>query len=175
MLLARIYEVFPLRCSKWGGAMHIIAFITDRHSWAGAFARMKPAKLPHEFADELRRIAAYRVSFAVTLRSRLPLSNFNHVRRSCNAQIVHVGHVCLATDFTVFCDVAGADRTVTLPAAASNGGRIYYIRRVGGGNNQCNVTPVQGGNFVLDNGAVARGIIVQSDGATWWVIAQTFQ
>ena len=30
LLLARIYEVFPLRCSKCGGTMRIIAFITDR-------------------------------------------------------------------------------------------------------------------------------------------------
>jgi len=30
LLLARIYEVFPLRCPTCGGAMQIIAFITDR-------------------------------------------------------------------------------------------------------------------------------------------------
>lgn len=29
LLLARIYEVFPLVCPHWGGAMRIIAFITD--------------------------------------------------------------------------------------------------------------------------------------------------
>ena len=29
LLLARIYEVFPLRCTHCGGAMRIIAFITD--------------------------------------------------------------------------------------------------------------------------------------------------
>jgi hypothetical protein len=29
MLLARIYEVFPLSCPKCGGAMRIIAFIDD--------------------------------------------------------------------------------------------------------------------------------------------------
>jgi hypothetical protein len=29
MLLARIYEVFPLVCPRCGGAMRIIAFITD--------------------------------------------------------------------------------------------------------------------------------------------------
>ena len=29
MLLARIYEVFPLLCPRCGGAMRIIAFITD--------------------------------------------------------------------------------------------------------------------------------------------------
>jgi hypothetical protein len=29
LLLARVYEVFPLVCPRCGGAMHIIAFITD--------------------------------------------------------------------------------------------------------------------------------------------------
>ena len=29
LLLARIYELFPLRCAKYGGEMRIIAFITD--------------------------------------------------------------------------------------------------------------------------------------------------
>jgi len=29
VLLARIYEVFPLRCPKCGGDMRIIAFITE--------------------------------------------------------------------------------------------------------------------------------------------------
>ena len=29
MLLARIYEIFPLLCPRCGGAMRIIAFITD--------------------------------------------------------------------------------------------------------------------------------------------------
>ena len=29
MLLARIYELFPLRCARCGGEMRIIAFVTD--------------------------------------------------------------------------------------------------------------------------------------------------
>ncbi|MEJ7746081.1 MAG: transposase, partial [Luteimonas sp.] len=29
LLLARIYEVFPLRCPQCGGAMRILAFVTD--------------------------------------------------------------------------------------------------------------------------------------------------
>lgn len=28
-LIARIYEVFPLRCPLWAGQMHLIAFITE--------------------------------------------------------------------------------------------------------------------------------------------------
>jgi hypothetical protein len=29
VLIARIYEVFPLLCPKCGGQMHLIAFITE--------------------------------------------------------------------------------------------------------------------------------------------------
>jgi len=78
-------------------------------------------------------------------------------------------------DYTVFCDITSSDIDVTLPAATANGGRIFVIRRIGGGNNECNVAPVQGLTFVLDNGGVARGIVVQSNGSFWYVISQTFQ
>ena len=79
----------------------------------------------------------------------------------------------LASDYTVFCNVSAADRTVTLPDPTTNGGRIYVIKRVGTGNNQCNVTPVAGVTYVLDNGGVVRGITVQSDGALWHTLGET--
>ena len=88
---------------------------------------------------------------------------------------VAADYLVTASDDTVFCDVSVADRTVTLPPAASNGGRIYVVRRVGGGNNQCNVTPVQGGTLVLDNAGQTRAIMVQSDGTTWYILAETKQ
>ena len=80
-----------------------------------------------------------------------------------------------AADYTVFCDVTGADRTVTLPtAAAGNVGRIYVIRRVGGGNNECNVSSVQGGTVALDNSGARRAITVQSDGSSWWILGEAY-
>jgi Collagen triple helix repeat (20 copies) len=88
---------------------------------------------------------------------------------------VAADYLVTANDYTVFCDVTGADRTVTLPPAASNGGRIYVVRRVGGGNSQCNVTPVQAGTVVLDNAGQTRAIMVQSDGTTWHILAETKQ
>jgi hypothetical protein len=63
--------------------------------------------------------------------------------------------------------------TVTLPSAATNPGKIFVVRRVGGGNNQCNVTPVSGGTQVLDNGNATRAVQLQSDGTVWWVIGST--
>jgi hypothetical protein len=75
----------------------------------------------------------------------------------------------------VFCDVTGADRTVTLPPPSSNGGTIYVVRRVGGDNNQCNLTPAQSGTVVLDNAGATRSIMVQSDGTTWHILAEARQ
>jgi len=83
-------------------------------------------------------------------------------------------YTVLSTDHTIFCDVTNFEPvTVTLPSAAANPGKIYVVRRVGGGNNQCTVTSVQGGPLALDNGGAPRAVQVQSDGATWWIIAQT--
>jgi len=83
-------------------------------------------------------------------------------------------YTVLSTDHTIFCDITLFEPVaVTLPSAAANPGKVYVLRRVGGGNNQCNVTPVQGGLFVLDNAGSTRAVQVQSDGTTWWIIGST--
>jgi hypothetical protein len=82
---------------------------------------------------------------------------------------VNANYTATTSDFSIFCDVAGADRVITLPSAAANLGRMFLIRRVGGGNNECFVTPVQGGPYTLDNGQV-EGVMVQSNGTTWYVM-----
>jgi hypothetical protein len=81
-----------------------------------------------------------------------------------------------ASDYTIFCNVSSNDRTVNLPSASGNAGRIYVVRRVGSGNDECNVSSVQGGTVTLDNGIVntRRAIMVQSDGTTWWIIAESY-
>jgi hypothetical protein len=84
-------------------------------------------------------------------------------------------YTVLGTDYTVFCDISSNDRTVNLPtAAAGNTGRMYVVRRVGSGNNECNVTGVSGGTVVLDNGGARRSIIVQSDGSTWQILGEAY-
>jgi hypothetical protein len=81
-----------------------------------------------------------------------------------------------ANDYTMFCDVSTNDRTVNLPAAAAgNTGRIYVVRRIGSGTNECNVSSVQGGTAVLDSGGgERRAIIVQSDGSQWNIIGESY-
>jgi hypothetical protein len=79
-----------------------------------------------------------------------------------------------ATDYSVFCDVSGGNRTITLPAAASNLGRIYVVRRVGTGGATCTLTPVATGG-TLDNAAfVPRAVTVQSNGTVWQVIGEAY-
>lgn len=71
------------------------------------------------------------------------------------------------TDHRIFCNVTGNDRTITMPSAAAGQGRIYMIRRVGTGSNNCTVTPVAG-NPVLSNGFLdIQGITLTSDGTNW--------
>ena len=88
---------------------------------------------------------------------------------------VSASYTATSSDFTIFCNVTSATPTITLPAASANRGRIYIIRRVGSAANECYVTSVQGGTVTLDNNAfVPRSIQVQSDGTTWWIIAQSY-
>jgi hypothetical protein len=48
MLLARMYEVFPLRCPRCGEPMRLIAFVTDSGSITRILAyRGEPAEVPH--------------------------------------------------------------------------------------------------------------------------------
>jgi len=95
-----------------------------------------------------------------------PAGSFSGV---VSAITVSANYTATTSDFTIFCNVAGNDRLITLPSAAANLGRMYLIRRIGGGNNECFVTPVQGGPLTLDNGNT-EGVLVQSDGTTWYVM-----
>jgi len=66
-------------------------------------------------------------------------------------------------------------RAPTLPAAASNTGRIFVVKRIDTG--ACDVAPVAaldgGPTVTLSAGVGNRGsVTVQSDGSTWWVIGQ---
>jgi hypothetical protein len=48
MLLARIYEVFPLRCPRCGEPMRLIAFVTDSGSITRILAYLgEPTQAPH--------------------------------------------------------------------------------------------------------------------------------
>jgi hypothetical protein len=80
-----------------------------------------------------------------------------------------------ATDYTMFCNTSSGSRVVNLPAAAGNTGRLYLVRLVGNLSNTCTVNGVAGGAAVLQTGAFnRRAITVQSDGASWWTVSESY-
>ena len=50
LLLARIYEVFPLRCPRCGGAMRIIAFLADAPTVRAILAHLGEPTSPPRIA-----------------------------------------------------------------------------------------------------------------------------
>jgi hypothetical protein len=89
------------------------------------------------------------------------------------------------TDFVVLCNAAGtgpAGVTITLPAAASNTGHIFVIKRINpvvgaSSSNRCFLTPVGGGTLTPAMDApdagltnINSGFWVVSDGTNWWTI-----
>jgi hypothetical protein len=75
-----------------------------------------------------------------------------------------------ATDYTVFCNPAAGALAVTIPAANANAGRIYVVKWIGAGGTTCTVAGQTIGGGILQH----QGITVQSDGATWQIIAETY-
>ena len=92
---------------------------------------------------------------------------------------VTANYTATDTDYTVFCNNTGGPTVhITLPSAAGQAGRIYAIKRVSGVTLNCDViglTATEGNPFGLGvpGGSANSGIIVQSDGANWWIISNT--
>ena len=82
----------------------------------------------------------------------------------------------LSTDYLVLCNNPGngTTKTMTLPAAATNTGRIFVIKRLSTGTRVCDVSGVSasdGGPTVTlaAPGLVNNAITVQSDGTSWFI------
>lgn len=92
---------------------------------------------------------------------------------------VTANYTATDTDYTVFCNNTGGPTVhITLPSAAGQAGRIYAIKRVSGVTLNCDViglTATEGNPLGLGvpGGSANSGIIVQSDGANWWIISNT--
>jgi len=89
-----------------------------------------------------------------------------------------------STDFLILCNAAGtggAGVTITLPAAASNTGRMFAVKRVNaaaGASDKCFLTPVGGATTPAPLDAPDAGATninstfwAVSDGTTWWIIS----
>lgn len=80
-------------------------------------------------------------------------------------------YTALDTDKTIFCDATSAAFTVTLPAAASNVGRIYVIQKTDSGGN---AVTIDGNASETINGSTTASVStqwqsyqIQSNGTNW--------
>jgi hypothetical protein len=77
-----------------------------------------------------------------------------------------------ASDYTLLCNATAGGFTVTLPAASSNTGRIYVVRKTDEGSNAVTFSSAirfsETSNFTSLN--YPRTIRIQSDGANWRLI-----
>lgn len=80
-----------------------------------------------------------------------------------------------ASDYTVTADASGGAFTLTLPAAASNSGRIFLIKRTD--NTPANAVTIDGNASETIDGATTRplytqyeSLSIQSDGTNWVVL-----
>ena len=77
-------------------------------------------------------------------------------------------------DYVIICDAGLNSFIVNLPAASSNTGRIYYVKKVDSSQNTITINPEGAGE--VDNGATAvittqfEAVTVTSDGSNWWII-----
>ena len=83
------------------------------------------------------------------------------------------------TDYTVVCNNPGTTKTLTLPSAAGNTGKVFIIKRIGaGGCSVSGVAAVDGGSSIFLSAPGTAGgssaIMVQSDGTNWYIMAQAF-
>lgn len=75
-------------------------------------------------------------------------------------------------NYTVICNSSTGIITVTLPLATGNTGRVFVIKR--NGVNVVIVTSTSNidGGLTYSLAADKNGVMVQSDGSTWWAIAK---
>ena len=82
--------------------------------------------------------------------------------------------ITLSDEEMAFCDATSGNITVTLPAAASNTGRMYRIKKTDSSSNT--VTIDGNGSETIDDAttlvitAQYECISIMSDGAEWWII-----
>lgn len=78
------------------------------------------------------------------------------------------------THFTVKVDASGANRTITLPAAATCSGRIYNIKKI---DSSANSVTIDGNGAETIDGAATKstttqyaGWQIQSDSSNWIIL-----
>jgi len=108
-----------------------------------------------------------------------PLSSFEF-SGSLGAPSIHTFtagvHTADETCFTILLDASSGHSKASLPAASAAPGRIYNIKRIDSSANQAMVAPngtdeIDGSNSDLELSNQYQAYTLQSDGASWWIIA----
>lgn len=83
-------------------------------------------------------------------------------------------YTATADDFTLLVDASGGNKTITLPAASGNTGKIYVIKKT---DSSGNTVTIDGDGSETIDGATTKVIstqyvsfMIQCDGSNWWVI-----
>ena len=83
-------------------------------------------------------------------------------------------YIILASDGIILCDAESASFTVTLPPAADNSGKKYYIKKIDG---TLNTVTIDGDESdTIDTGLTAvlttpfTSVTIASDGSDWWIL-----
>lgn len=83
-------------------------------------------------------------------------------------------YVVLLTDAVIFCDASGGAFSVSLPTAAGNDGKRYYIKKTDSSANA--VTIDADGSETIDDSLAAiidrqyDSLTLVSDGTEWWIV-----
>lgn len=76
-----------------------------------------------------------------------------------------------AADYTVVMSTGGTNRTATLPAASTNSGKIFVIKKALGDTSFATITPSDG-TFTTTLDTFGETIMIQSDGSTYQVLGR---
>lgn len=84
------------------------------------------------------------------------------------------GYTATTSDGIILCDASGGSFSVTLPAAASNTGRRYYVKKI---DATANIVTVDGnGVETIDDSATVLlssqydAVTIACDGSEWWIL-----
>jgi len=85
----------------------------------------------------------------------------------------YTANVTLDGQFMVTCDASGGAINITMPTAVGNAGTMYYVKKVDGTNNACNmITNSTETIDGLDDGIILMEPLLSvgfvSDGSNWW-------
>jgi hypothetical protein len=95
--------------------------------------------------------------------------SISSVTSSSNIVVKTAAYTATANDYTILCNTTAAGFTLTLPAASTNTGRVYIIRKTDETNNVLTFSPAikysETTNFTTLN--YLGTIRIQSDGTNW--------